>query len=328
MAASATTATSSVAPATTSGDEPMEVNKIKARPLEPNKENKDCWRCGKKHGNFCRFRYSRCYVCKRMGHIAEVCSDTRDKGKSKESSRLNGLYEDVLCNWVSNKVVAPFYAEVQLDGRLVNLEVDCGAAYTMLRESTAREIWNGNLPSLDKSKVRLTTWTENQVELLGEAEVDVKFKNIHTKLNLLIARGNGPDLLGRDWFPNLGIGIHGINNVRIEDAGIDTLLGEYEEVFQSGLGKYTGPVVTIPLKPDAKPKFLKCRPVAFAIKERVLQEIDRLVEEDVLEPVSHSEFASPPSDRPSLKKIALQEYGSTDIESDSGDDAHYNADSQ
>jgi hypothetical protein len=271
------------------GDEPMEINKMRAKPVESTKE---CWRCGKMHGKFCKFRFSRCYECKRVGHIAEMCSNTRDKGKPKELSKFNGLYEEEFCNYVSSKV-PPFYVDVYMNDRLVNLEVDSGAAYTMIKESTALSIWNGCLPRLSESKVALTTWTSSRVALLGEAEVNVQFKNIKKKLNVLIAKGDGPNLLGRDWFLELNISVNGIFNMKLDTVGIGEILEQYKEVFQPGLGKYTGPVVTIPVKPNVKPTFLKCRPIAFAIKDRVLKEIDRLVGEDVLEPVSYSEFASP-----------------------------------
>lgn len=277
------------APGPSSVVEPMEVNKIQAKSVQ---QGNECWRCGKVHGKFCKFRWSRCYICKKTGHIAVVCSSTQEKCKPTEESKFNGLYEDAPCYYVSNKV-APYNVSVKINNQLVDLEVDSGAAYTMIRESTAKEIWNGQIPILSEPKVRLTTWTNSKVVLLGEALVDVRFKDMSKKLKVLIARGEGPNLLGRDWFPELKIELSGILHVRVDSGHVGSILDKYRNIFQPGLGKYTGPVVTIPLKPDAKPTFLKCRPIAFAVKDRVLKEIDRLVADEVLEPVSHSEFASP-----------------------------------
>lgn len=47
------------------------------------------------------------------------------------------------------------------------------------------------------------------------------------------------------------------------------------------------------MKENAKPIFFKARPMAFALRDKVDAEIDRLVKLDVLEPVEYSEYASP-----------------------------------
>jgi hypothetical protein len=45
--------------------------------------------------------------------------------------------------------------------------------------------------------------------------------------------------------------------------------------------------------PDAQPKFYRPRPVPFAIKAEVEDELDRLEAEGILEKVTHSEWAAP-----------------------------------
>lgn len=64
-----------------------------------------------------------------------------------------------------------------------------------------------------------------KVVLLGETLVDVKFRGVSKKLNVLIARGEGPSLLGRDWLPESEIELHGILNVKV-----DSILDKYWNV--------------------------------------------------------------------------------------------------
>ena len=50
---------------------------------------------------------------------------------------------------------------------------------------------------------------------------------------------------------------------------------------------------TLQLKPGAKPKFCKARPVPFALKAAIDRELDRLESQGILEKVSYSEWAAP-----------------------------------
>ena len=42
-----------------------------------------------------------------------------------------------------------------------------------------------------------------------------------------------------------------------------------------------------------RPKFLKARPVAYALREKIETELDRLVKEGIIGPIEFSEWATP-----------------------------------
>lgn len=62
---------------------------------------------------------------------------------------------------------------------------------------------------------------------------------------------------------------------------VETLLKKYPEVFKGGL------------KAEAKPTFMKARPVPFAQKEPIERELERLEEAGVIVKVSYSPWTSP-----------------------------------
>ena len=47
------------------------------------------------------------------------------------------------------------------------------------------------------------------------------------------------------------------------------------------------------MDPDYKPKFCEARPVPYALNERIEKELERLVKEDIYEPIQYSKWAAP-----------------------------------
>ncbi|PIO72744.1 integrase core domain protein [Teladorsagia circumcincta] len=77
------------------------------------------------------------------------------------------------------------------------------------------------------------------------------------------------------------------------DAIIAKFKKKFASVFTSGLGRCTTTKATLMLKPDAVPIFKKKRPVPYANIAALDKEIDRLLAEDVLSPVTYSKWAAP-----------------------------------
>ncbi|CAK1578403.1 unnamed protein product [Parnassius mnemosyne] len=171
------------------------------------------------------------------------------------------------------------------------MEVDSGSAFSILNENTWMQLHPRTILDIMPNKLR--TWNNSPVQVMGQATVQVQFKDIKCNLNVVIAKGTGPNLLGRNWFKALDITLNTIHMIDIDLTDIDKVLNKYNTVFREGLGTYRGNPVNIQIKPNTVPKFLKARPVPFALKERIEKEIDRLVGEGVLRPISFSEWATP-----------------------------------
>ncbi|RWR98619.1 hypothetical protein B4U79_15076, partial [Dinothrombium tinctorium] len=77
------------------------------------------------------------------------------------------------------------------------------------------------------------------------------------------------------------------------NSQLKKLLAKYTNVFKEGIGKLRKFTAKIKLKANAKPVFMKARSVPFAIRGLVDDELARLVKEDILESVEHSEWATP-----------------------------------
>ena len=62
-----------------------------------------------------------------------------------------------------------------------------------------------------------------------------------SQLPLIVDKGTGPTLLGRNWLKYIILNWGQICTVaKSDDASVLTLLSKYEQVFQEGLGTYKG----------------------------------------------------------------------------------------
>jgi len=90
----------------------------------------------------------------------------------------------------------PLYITVTVHQKPMQMEIDMGAAVSVISESTYQNTWEkGRAPSLQPSNVRLRTF----VKVMG---VEVQHKGEKKQLPLVVARGQTPSLLGRNWLPN------------------------------------------------------------------------------------------------------------------------------
>lgn len=267
--------------------EPMEVNALQSR-----NKLRLCYRCGDRHGGDCRFANVVCNFCNKKGHIEKICIAKKKSRGSKihyaedSDTQLNGIY-----NLETTTTRVPAYkVRVSLNGVPVLMEVDSGAAFSILNEQTWRLLQSTTV--LEDMPNRLRTWNNSPVQVMGQAKVQVQYKDIKRNLSIVIARGCGPNLLGRNWFQALDITLN-IFVIDTDMTDINNVINKYPKVFREGLGTYKGDPVDIQVKQNAIPKFLKARPVPYALKERIEKEIDRLVGEGVLKPVTFSAWATP-----------------------------------
>ena len=131
----------------------------------------------------------------------------------------------------------------------------------------------------------------------GKLMADVQYKSQRAVLPLFVvhAQPGAPSLLGREWMRQIRLDwtqifSEGVYQVK---SPLDDLKQHYADLFQDGLGTVTGVEATLHLVDDARPKFLRARPVPYAMRPAVEQEIARLEQEGVIEPVQFSNWATP-----------------------------------
>jgi len=112
--------------------------------------------------------------------------------------------------------------------------------------------------------------------------VSIKYNDHSACVPLLILKGDGPTLLGRNWLHTLKLDWKAIYAVQ-QSNPLQVLLQKYQAIFQQSLGTLKGFKAHIHVDPAAKPKYCKARSIPYAFKAK--EELDRLVKEGILEPI-------------------------------------------
>ena len=76
------------------------------------------------------------------------------------------------------------------------------------------------------------------MRVLGQVLVNVRYqKQSPLKLTLIIIKGAGPTLLGRDWLQHLCLDWSSIKTVMTEQANaLNGILNRFDDIFADGLG--------------------------------------------------------------------------------------------
>ncbi|XP_055714392.1 uncharacterized protein K02A2.6-like [Phlebotomus papatasi] len=262
-----------------------------------------CFRCKKPHNaSDCWFREAICRQCGEKGHIRRAC--TKEKSKKKKAGKKVNVVklsddtsdEDETVNQI-NTIAEQWngvWVSVKIEGVPLEMEVDSGASNTVISEKD----WRNLKISKDyrECNVKLQTWLKKGVTVKGKLKVKVELADRKVKLPLIITKEGGKPLLGRNWFQALGIKVLVPEVKAIEMDQMDRLsplIEKHKGVFREELGAHPEIEVNLELKEDAKPVFMKHHAPPMALRERIDQELDKLIEQGVIEAVENSEWATP-----------------------------------
>ena len=269
----------------------------------------------------CRFKSVICRQCSKIGHIARVCrsapSAQRGRGlplQGRSFRRGYGGKTGGRGRYTTHQVVAdppehdifrvdtrppvrvlrkerqpPILAHVLLNGQPLTLEVDTGAATSIINEETYHTLWS-NPPVLEPANETLRSYLGEKIPLLGSTRVTVQYEDQSADVQVLIVQGNRTNLFGRDWLKEIKLNWGSIMRVGTE---LEDILNTYADVFTEELGELKDTTVKIDITVPAQPRFYKHRNIAYALRERVESELDRLEKQGVIEPVKYSEWAAP-----------------------------------
>uniref|UniRef100_A0A1I8IWC9 CCHC-type domain-containing protein n=1 Tax=Macrostomum lignano TaxID=282301 RepID=A0A1I8IWC9_9PLAT len=142
----------------------------------------------------------KCRRCGKTNHFAKMCRmkavsaiDTKEPAESSLT---------VLA--VNNKSTDSLFCECRLGGQLIRLQIDCGAAVSLLNMETFKKSFARH-PLLPTS-TKLEAYGGSAIKTIGKVELPVTFNGIRTEATFYVA-DKGANILGRDLFQALGFKI-------------------------------------------------------------------------------------------------------------------------
>ena len=87
---------------------------------------------------------------------------------------------------MSDRRYKPIFVDVLINDVPISMELDTGAALSVISHATYQNIvQKSRIPVLEKSEVKLKTYTGEEVNILGSAKVDVRYHNQNIHLQVL-----------------------------------------------------------------------------------------------------------------------------------------------
>ena len=204
--------------------------------------------------------------------------------------------------------VAPYTAAVQINGVDLTMEIDTGAAVSLISESTYTQLRpDGGNPELHQAPIRLRTCTGEELALLGKTAVTVTQSDQQAELELFVVKGRGPSLLGRDWLSKIRLNwtdVHCVYSPSARNAPLHSVLNKYSTLFHDELGFSRGVTATRHIDPDAKPRYCRLRSLPHALRPRVEQALEKPESNGIVKPMQFFEWAPEPN--PETKEVSVK----------------------
>ena len=151
----------------------QEVLKV-TQPRQGEKVLPTCHRCGKTSHKApqCTVKHLK---CGKVGYLRSVCrSKKKNEGRVQPECPVRVVQEeeDLICPLYvlqARNRVPPLQVAMEIDSHQLLMEVDTGAAYSLISDTTFKEFWPDR--RLEKSDVRLCTYSGEPIEVLGSLTV-------------------------------------------------------------------------------------------------------------------------------------------------------------
>ncbi|XP_029157207.1 uncharacterized protein K02A2.6-like [Nylanderia fulva] len=270
-------------------------NKKKSKEKDRRKQPFGKAECGGNHlAPSCSLpRNTKCLECGGYGHLKKVC---KKKGQTDcvDIATIDKEHEHV-----SHR--SKYSVSLQIEDKKIDFDVDSRAAVTLVSQPWLK--LNFPKAKILKTELKLRSYCKKNFVPMGFVKVKVKDVDTWKYLNMYVIEYNRQPLLGREWinqltsFNKFKESLEEVQSLHLVEQScndrLKNLLEKYANVTSENFEPIKKIKAQLNLKPNSQPVFLRSRQVPFQIKNKVENELNRMVEAGILKPVEASTWATP-----------------------------------
>lgn len=275
-----------------------------------------CFVCGKDNHikSGCTLKNKYCSECGKQGHLFKVCRlrQTKKVEVTEENtdyeSDIKNLFEipdntanifSMYMNYTTgNNKVPPQFVSIAVEGKEVKFEVDTGSEVSTLTLNDHITLFPDK--KIENCNITFKNFDQSLSKPIGIIKhLNLSWNNVNRQAKVYVVSDDKPRILGRDWLNifdqwplQLGTTTNDLK-LNVTCDPVKMIKDRFSEVFTPGWGDFKGECITLKLKSDSKPKFLSVRQVPLALKDKVKDEINRLLLNKRIEPIKFSQWGTP-----------------------------------
>ncbi|UYV66425.1 K02A2.6-like, partial [Cordylochernes scorpioides] len=266
-----------------------------------------CYRCGldTHSAQECGAKKMTCSFCNKLGHLFRACRNRPNQNnnrnhKSFNQTKVKTIQEENKTEVGESSDEYTYYTgaenkeKVQIDGSEINMIIDTGSDRTFISYNKMLELYGHKImPKLhDTTRTFFDYGQDRPLPCYGYFNAVISWKENSVSEEIYVIDKKVESLLGGKASFELGI-IKRVNHVNESmSTNIETLVQEHEHLFH-GLGTIKGYSHKVTLKDNYRPIAQRCRRIPYAMVEAVNQELDKMLENGIIEEVHQgSEWVS------------------------------------
>ena len=263
-------------------------HKETAQDLDP---KKTCNNCGGAypHSGPCPALGKTCNYCKKQNHFKRVCMKLKRKepinrvqeqappidpevsDSSSEDEYCYGVrFDDDVIKFVNEKIPT---TSVKLNNVKCQMTIDTGASVNIIDKTLYKRLGQPTLKKKQLTKRLYPYGRDQPFRVLGRCDLLVETSKSH---EFYVVPGDHGSLLG--YSTSLALNLIAVLN-KITDSHL-----QHETLFK-GIGKLKDTTVKLHIDETVKPVAQKQRRTPFHLRDKVANEIEKLLKEDVIEKV-------------------------------------------
>lgn len=283
------------------------------------KKTNECYKCLGEHPVVdCPYGEYTCNRCKNKGHLKRACKskariDSRAASNSNKkwttTKKVNeetesddessGGSRGSVKHLKANNGVStePIMLHVKIENVKLRLELDTGSRYNLLTKRTYEKYF-AQTPLIAVRNTTLTSYTQNEVDIVGKCEMSVRHQNKVKQVNFMVVDKVMSSLLGREFMAVFGMKVTQWEAIKAVDSidcqkEVRKLFAEFDALFANRVGRCKDTVIDIETNDTLRPVFRKPRPVPIAYREAVERQLDEWVRSGFLTKIDTCEYGTP-----------------------------------